>query len=44
MYTAAMRGWLLALLTIVPAILGAQEPVRTGDITLRGLTPPISRV
>jgi glyoxylase-like metal-dependent hydrolase (beta-lactamase superfamily II) len=33
-----MRGWLLALFTIVPAILGAQDPVRTADIALRGLT------
>jgi glyoxylase-like metal-dependent hydrolase (beta-lactamase superfamily II) len=33
-----MRGWLLALLTIVPTILGAQDPVRTADVALRGLT------
>jgi cyclase len=33
-----MRGWLAALVLLVPAIVGAQAPVRTADIALRGLT------
>jgi glyoxylase-like metal-dependent hydrolase (beta-lactamase superfamily II) len=34
-----MRAWSTLLLTLLPALLGAQEPVRTADITVRGLKP-----
>jgi glyoxylase-like metal-dependent hydrolase (beta-lactamase superfamily II) len=33
-----MRGWLITLVVLFPRIVGAQDPVRTADITLRGLT------
>ena len=33
-----MRVWLLALAVVVPMVVGAQDVVRTADITLRGLT------
>jgi glyoxylase-like metal-dependent hydrolase (beta-lactamase superfamily II) len=33
-----VRGWFLCLVALIPAALGAQGPVRTADITLRGLT------
>jgi glyoxylase-like metal-dependent hydrolase (beta-lactamase superfamily II) len=34
-----MRALSTLLLALLPALLGAQEPVRTADITLRGLKP-----
>lgn len=39
MYTAVMRRYVLCLAALVPVTLGAQDLVRTADITLRGLKP-----